>query len=416
MVKISKLENIYSLFALLFFSGALAFESLFAKSEGELGSPVPGYNPLSSLLSLWQHGIFLLALALLVLRWRKTLSAALRNKFIWFLIALIITSYLWSDFPDFTQRRSLALLETTTFGLYLASRYSLKTQLKFTAMALGIAAVLSLLFTLALPGRGIESGVHAGAWRGIFIQKNIFARLMVLSSIVFLVVTPENRKQRYLIWSSFGLSIGLILLTTSKTALALSMILLLMFPLYQAFRWRFTLATPFVLSVVLVVASTVTWVLSNAERIVSSAGRDLTLSGRTIIWSALIDKIQERPWLGYGYMGFWHGIYGQSAYVGKVYGTTYIPPHSHNGFLELALAFGFVGVLFFVLSFISIARRGILSARLTKAKEGLWPLMYLSFLILYNQTESTLVEHNSIFWVLYVSLALSKFIPARQTD
>ncbi|MEC4986865.1 MAG: O-antigen ligase, partial [Oscillatoria sp. PMC 1076.18] len=388
----------------------------FNQSEGELGSPVPTYNPLSPLLSLLQHSIFLVAICLLILRWQTTIRAVLRNKFIWALVGLIVISYNWSEFPDFTQRRSIALFETTIFSLYLGSRYNLKTQLRFIGLAIGVITIINFLFTLALPGHSIENGVHAGAWRGIFIQKNLLARLMVLGLIIFAVITKENRRETYLIWSTFAICILTILLTTSKTALGLSVLLLLLIPLYEAFRWKSNIVIPFVVSVVVGGGTLITWISANAERIVTSAGRDLTLSGRTIIWSALIDKIKERPWLGYGYMGFWHGIYGQSDYVGKVYGTTYIPPHSHNGFFELTIAFGFVGVLFFVLSFLSILRRGVISARLTKTKEGLWPLIYLSFLIFYNQTESTLVEHNSIFWVLYVSLACSKFIPVRQVD
>jgi hypothetical protein len=57
-----------------------------------------------------------------------------------------------------------------------------------------------------------------------------------------------------------------------------------------------------------------------------------------------------------------------------------------------------------------ILRRAIILANYTSQKIGVWPLTYLSFLLFYNQTENTLVEHNSIFWILYVSLALSPFV------
>ncbi|EAW38326.1 O-antigen ligase [Lyngbya sp. PCC 8106] len=401
-------EHLFTICALLFFTRSLDAESLFSASEGEEGV-ILTYNPFSPLLSLMQHGIFLITLFLLFERWKMTIRTVLRGRFVWGLVILILLSFLWSDFPDLTQRRSIAFLETTVFSIYLASRYPLPDQLQLITRALGIALLLNLLFTLAVPGSGIEYGIHAGAWRGLLIQKNLLARLMILGFIVFLVTTPKNKRQFYLKKIFLFLFVALVLLSTSKTALMLLILLFMLYSLYKALRWYSLRAIPFFLSGILTIGCVITFVVSNAERLVSAAGRDLTLSGRTVIWSALFDKIQERPWLGFGYMGFWHGVYGESAYVGKVYGTTYIPPHSHNGFIELVLGFGFVGALLFGLSFLSVVRKSFILIRITETSEGLWPLLYLSFLILYNQTEMTLIEHNSIFWVLYVALALSRF-------
>ena len=347
------------------------------------------------------------------MQWRNIFRVLVRNIFLWGLVTIVMLSFLWSPFPDMTQRRSLAFLETCVFGIYFASRFPLKEQLRILLYALAAVGLFSLLFSLALPGSAIEAGVHAGAWRGPFLQKNLFARVMVLGATVCLAITPENKKERYVIWGASALFITLVFLSTSKTALGLAIFFMLLKQLYKVCWWRGTKAIPFLLTFVLIVGCLMTFVVGNYESLIISAGRDPTLSGRTLIWSALIDKIQERPWLGYGYVGFWAGLDGESAYIAKAYGTTYVPPHSHNGFFELILAFGLCGVFFFGLSFLSIARRAIISARLNQRLEGLWPLIYLSFIVFYNQTESTLVEHNSIFWVIYVSLALSRFIPNR---
>ncbi|NJM97829.1 MAG: O-antigen ligase family protein, partial [Phormidesmis sp. RL_2_1] len=113
-----------------------------------------------------------------------TLTAyRIKNIFFWSLLAVVFTSFLWSDFPDITQRRSLAILETTIFALYFASRFNLKEQLKILAFTGSLFAIISLLFSLAIPAQAIESGIHAGAWRGPLIQKNLFARVLVLFCI-----------------------------------------------------------------------------------------------------------------------------------------------------------------------------------------------------------------------------------------
>lgn len=400
-------QQFFTVVAILFFTRAFELESLFNASEGEV-DPVFIANPLESLISLSQHVIFLISLFLLAIQGKSTLQTIARNKFIWPLILMVLVSFRWSDFPAITQPRSLAFLETCTFGLYLATKYTLKEQLRLLLYALGIVTLFSLLFSVVIPSRAIEMGIHAGDWRGPFRQKNLFARVLVLSTVAALCCTPQHQRERYFLLGILGLSFGLVLMSGSRTALGVAILLVALRQLYQAFRWKATAAIPLFLTIALCL------VCISALGVNLITEGTIDLSGRLTIWSALMDKIQLRPWLGYGYLGFWHGIYGESAYVGKVYGTTYIPPHSHNGFFELILALGLWGVLFFCLSFISTARRALISATFTRSNEGLWPMMYLSFIILYNQTESTLVEHNSIFWVLYVSLALSKFISDRE--
>ena len=408
------LETGFAVITLLFYAELLAFQSLFARSEGDGITlfPEATYSPLTPLLRLWQHGAFLVVLLLLVLRWRRTLVVASKGFFIWGLLLMILTSFLWSDTPDTTQRTSISLLETTLFGLYFAARFSLKEQLKILTICGSIFAVASLLFSLAMPGAAIEAGVHAGAWRGPLIQKNLFARILVLFSLVAYVYRPESLLGKVLRAITLLLSVLLVVLSTSKTAVV---ILLLMLGLVESQRFFYKvfielpmLFIPVICTALLSLMTIIVLGVSNAQAIVDLTGRDLTLSGRTEIWSALVTKISERPLLGYGYQGFWRGIYGESAYIGKVFDNTYLPPHSHNGFFELTLAFGLLGLVLFGLSFLLNARFALMLPVVTASAESLWPLVYLSYLVLYNQTESTLVAHNSIFWALYVALTFSK--------
>ena len=47
------------------------------------------------------------------------------------------------------------------------------------------------------------------------------------------------------------------------------------------------------------------WLLDNASTLLSSIGKDATLTGRVDLWPAVLDKIWQRPWLGYGFSEFW---------------------------------------------------------------------------------------------------------------
>ena len=372
-----------------------------------------GDNPFGKILSLFQHGIFLGVLLLLIQRNQDTLKTLFRGKIIWLLILMVPLSSLWSSVPAVTQPRSLAFIETCTFGLYFASRYNLREQLRLIAWALGIASIISLLYTIALPGHAIENGIHAGAWRGPFIQKNIFSRLLTLSCLVYLCVKPATNFQKILVKAALFLSFGLIILTNSKTALMVIILLVTVWLILRSLRFNDLLAVPLVLSLFLLVSTAGMAIWVNAESILGSIGKDLTLSGRTTIWAGLIEQIKLRPWHGYGYLGFWSNTESRSL-ISKIYGTTYNPPHSHNGYIELAIGFGIIGTILFTLTFLALTRRAAILTRMNSSREGLWPLLFLAYLLFYNFSEPTLIEHNSIFWIIYLSLALSKFLDMPQ--
>jgi len=135
-------------------------------------------------------------------------------------------------------------------------------------------------------------------------------------------------------------------------------------------------------------------------------GRDATMSGRMEIWSAVLPKIMVHPWLGYGYSSFWLGMGGQaSADLWSILGWPV--PHSHNGFLDLTEELGIVGLCLFLTGLIVSFRRGLLWARTRTEMIALWPLAYISFMILFNLTESSILRQDNLFWVLYIATSVS---------
>lgn len=388
-------EKGFTIFALLFFSGSMY-----------IVAPVEDISQSSPGLLVLQSGIQAFSLLLIIARWKSVFMTAIKGKLIWLLVGIALVSFLWSDVPELSLRRSLVLLGTTWFGLYLAARYTLKEQLHLLAWALGIAAVLSVVVALAFPSIGLMGKGFSGAWRGIFAHKNPLGRIMDLSALVFLLLAISTHRYRSLLmWVGFGLSVSLILLSTSKTALALLLTLLLLLPLYRALRWNYSLAVPFFITFICVSGGVAILLIGNLEKILGSMGRDLTLTGRTVLWAAVLGKIWQRPWLGYGYVAFWRGREGESADVWTA--TAWTPGHSHNGFLDLSLDLGLLGLLAFLLSWLTTYLRAVTWVRLTKTAEWLWTPMYLTFLVLCNLTESAILVPNAIFWVLYVAVTLS---------
>lgn len=403
-------EKVFVVLSLLFYSGAL------------LGH-LPVDHPISRIIPALFFVIQAVTILLMIAQWKKVVRIIIREKLLWVLMSIALASVFYSDMPTLTLYREdgigglglgvLPLVQVTLFGVYFGTRYSLNKQLQLLAWMCGIAALLSIVLGLALPTYGVmgagnilssQDKVHAGAWQGVYIHKNTLGTTMTLSALVFFLFTTTSKKYRWVKWAGFSLSVGLILLSTSKASLVMLLTIVILFPLYRALRWNYTLAVPFFITVLLVAGSVATLFLGNAETILGSLGRDTTLTGRTTIWPAVLDKIWERPWLGYGYDTFWQGWEGESADVWSA--EPIQVPHAHNGFLDLGLDVGLLGLSVFALSFITSWLRAVAWVRLTKNAEGLWPLGYLTFMILSNICESSLMRENT-FWLLYVAITLS---------
>jgi len=400
------LEKVFVVSALFLFSGGLL--TLVRQMSGAISDPSQT-DPVSQAVFLLVYGIT----ACLTVIWRKRFAHVVtRDGLLWLLIGIALLSVLWSAAPEVTLRRSIALIGTTLLGVYMAMRFDLREQLRLVAWALGTGALLSLLFALALPAYGVasveslpsESSEAAQGWRGVYQCKNCLGLPMALGALVFMLLGLSEHRYRWISWAGFSLSVILLLLSNSKTSLVVFTCVLLLLPLYRGLRWPYSIAVPFLISGVLLLGSAALWGLANEGTVLGLLNRDVTLTGRTDVWSAVLDMIWERPWLGYGYEAFWQGWEGPSAYVSIVVG--FAPSHAHNGLLNLWLNLGLLGVVAFALGFLRTSVRAVQWARLGKVG-GVWPLAYLTYLLLYSVTEVTILTRNSITWVLYVTVVLS---------
>jgi exopolysaccharide production protein ExoQ len=256
----------------------------------------------------------------------------------------------------------------------------------------------------------------------VMTHKNIFGRLMVLSNMVFLFVAlgkpispVSNPSWRWLAWVCYGLSVALIILSTSKTALISFIILTIILLLYRTWRLNYSQLIPLTIAVILVLGSAAILVFDNINVITGAVGRDLTLTGRTDIWQVMLDKLADRPLTGYGFNAFWRDW--DSPVTADVWRTlAWECPYGHNGFMDLLVELGAIALIAFIVSYITALIQGVNLLLSTRNIEGIWHLMFLTFLLIYNISESTLVTTNSIFWILYVSTVFSLAAKSQPSD
>jgi exopolysaccharide production protein ExoQ len=350
---------------------------------------------------------YIAILAVTLPRLYVVLAGALRAPMVVFLSVLCVFSVLWSVAPQDTARRCLAIVLSTWFGLYLGARFRQAQYLRLLAVALGVVALSSLAFAL-WPGWHLGvvplSDEMAGSWRGIYMHKNSLGRHMGLALLVLAAIVPRHQFGRAYIWLAFLLVGTLLVLSRSATALFASLMAAATYAIIVVVRLRSNhraiLALVMVCAIPLAIA-----VCFNLDSIFRLFGRDATLSGRTNVWDLVWEFIQNRYWFGYGYQAFWVDPDGPATQLWQE--LKWNAPEAHNGFLEIWLGLGMIGLIAIALS---LATNFILAGRAARSLDreaGYWSVLYIVFFICYNFSESLILEKTDIFWVLYVAIAVS---------
>lgn len=344
-------------------------------------------------------------------RWKQLVWIATRDKLLLLLLGIALVSVLWSEAPKITLAHTITLITSSLFGAYLVARYSLKEQLQLLAWMYGIAVLLSLFFTLVFP----QYGVSAAGWQGVYQQSNILARHMYLGFIVFYLTVSDKQRYRWVAWSGIGIAVALLLGTRSATGIVTLLTTVFLLPLYKALRWNDTITIPLYIIVILITGGASTWFLDNLEGIFAILGKDPTFTGRVPLWDAVFNQmIPKHFWLGYGYDGFWTGSSATTGYIYQIF--AWQPSNAHNLYLDIWLSLGLLGLTVFVLGFLMCCLRAAAYARSTKTGEGLWPLLYLTFIFLYSPVQSIIPGSNNIFWIIYVAVTLSTHIRPDQAS
>jgi exopolysaccharide production protein ExoQ len=402
--KLEIAEWIFTVLSIVIYSGG-PLPLILSQGHGEgMIDLTPDPTDYSKLVALFFIN-YVVSFSLLVLRWKTSLYVVKKEWTIWLLIGIAAASVLWSFMPKLTPNRSISLIGTTMFGFYIATRYTIRDQLKLLSWSFAAIIVLSFLMAIFIPEYGTMSyGIHAGSWRGIYTHKNWLGRIMTIGAMVFSILAMD-RKQQWWYWIGLGGTFCLIVLSKSSGSLINFFTIFSIVPIYAVFRWRPLIMMPMIAGIVTIGSSLMLWFNENSTVLLGSIGKDATLTGRTDMWPYIIDMIAKQPWLGYGYNGFWNDWDSPGAAIW--YAAKWKAPNAHNGVLDLLLQLGLLGLIVFTIGYGLCLVRGIIWLRIDRSWLSFWPILYLTQLTLSNVSESFLLSFNDLFWVLYVSVAFS---------
>jgi O-antigen ligase len=342
---------------------------------------------------------------LLLRNFQSPFASVKRNWILLALLGLATTSILWSDVPVLSMLRCVALYGTTVISLYFSRRYGTPEFLILCAWALAIAGCCSVLMVIFVPRYGIGTGEFQGDWLGIYGQKNNLGAAMsvgfLVSILLYRFIRP--RRYRYLLLSVFTLA--LVFLSDSTTSLVICVALPLVLWMTRMVLVPSSRRKYLRIGIAVLATGIASGVAFNFEWVTNAIGRDPTLTGRTVLWGLVYEAIQERPLLGYGYEAFWQDGNGLAGDIWKNIGLNLF--YSHDGFLEVWLGLGLVGLMVFTACLVSLVVRSLHLVRKRFCLNTVWPWLFLSYMILSNLTEVSYMKSNTLPWILFSILVLS---------
>lgn len=317
------------------------------------------------------------------------------NPFFCLYSLIVLFSSFLSDTPAYTVRASLIFLATNALFIYIGKQYSFKD-----LFSILVWVHLELLLM------SVFRGNHGGAWTGVFGHKNTFGLTMAIVPILMYLQSVRIPKYKWLFLGLAALAVFCVQKSSSGMG---KLLLILLFSLLGFLRFikrlppRLAFAC---MGVFLAIGISLLILISeNAEYIiVDKLGKDMTLTGRTYLWSLVVPAINRHPWVGYGYQGFWQpwrGLENPANIIRHPKFGDFIPMHSQNGFLDIALNVGWVGLTLFILSLLTNIYYGVRHLTRSRGPESVLPLVVLTWVVMSNITE---VGINAIAssWIFYV--------------
>lgn len=336
----------------------------------------------------------LLAAAIVVLLCRgRRVSAILRMNWpILLFFSYCVVSTLWSDYPDVAFKRWMKALGDLVMVLIVLTDHDRSAAIKRLLARVGFLLVpLSVLFIEYYPHLGQVYSPEEGisVYTGVTMNKNTLGRLCLvigLASAWRLVSLFRDNFHRIRHWVAHGAVLAMVLwllwmansaTSTASFLLGLAVIVFVSLPGKRR-RARVLLLIGGMASIALLV-----FVLPDVYAfVVQALGRSTTLTGRTKLWDALL-SMHTNPWIGTGFTSFWLG--GRLEKIWSLYGWQ--PNEAHNGYLEIYLNLGWIGLTMLAL-FLAAGYRNVVATLRRDPEAGSLRLGFFVVALAYNFTES----------------------------
>ena len=326
-----------------------------------------------------------------------------------FFFAWACLSVTWADDLLLTVKRVVILLLLFLASLAIARQFSAEEILEFAFFSSGSILILGFVSTVSI---GRFHPLEASYRFGGIMHPNDQAQccsILLLSSLA-LAGTKKGRLLGYYLVTAVALSF--LVLTKSRTAFASALLAWLVYGSIRLSRMQITACL-----LLLICAAGLVYLFQGDDllsgmrtalflgRMDESSG---TLNSRLPLWQECAGYFWEAPVLGYGYNSFWTAHHYSSIGASQEWGMG----SAHNGYLDLALGVGSVGLISFVSILIVATRRAVIWAFSSRSAFYAFAAAFLVDFSLNNFLESIILFPNIIILLLYILLAKVGFAHA----
>ena len=358
------------------------------------------------------------ALALWIRRVEASWWRERANQFLFAFLGWLGLSVFWSTFARYSFPEFVSLLLTTSFGMYLATSYSLRQfwWLVATAMTLGVG--LSWIAVMRLWDGAVD--FQEDYWVGIYYNRNSLAPVSAVALIgtsALFITARRSDSRNWLARVFFATTLGVVVASiaaielwqsdsrTSPLALLIALITcLLWLATRRLTRDSLGLIASHKSSTLLTLGLVALTIFAGIRFELGVGGLDesrTAFNQRGGIWSISWSGVLEKPLHGWGWMAAWHTpafLISDDRPSWKAWGMEW----SHNGYLDLLLGAGLPAALLFAFSVAAY------SERISKASnfDGFSRLSIVTFVLVAATQESFFIGSHFLWALLVASLAI----------
>ena len=325
-------------------------------------------------------------------------------------------SALWAEDPALVARRIVVFLCVGFAAWAVARSWTLTDILAFTVISCMVVLCVSTGLEI------IRGQFHPfdGEFRlmGLTHPNNHAQECAaaIFCSIAAIRLIPEHK--RFYTLTAIA-AFGFMVLTRSRTSFLAVLVALGFGALYIMPKRRVFGIGLVVASVVLIISVYGPDVIDSAKHMLlfgrqESAADVGTLTGRTELWSELMTYVAAHPILGYGFEGFWGPVHTASVSLS----LGWVVPHAHNGYIEMLLDLGVVGLAVFVWALFAGVFHAQRQLRTTPGNtEALFSITLLVWVIVGMVSEKVFPQTHYASFLTMVVLAreaITSPVPAAQ--
>lgn len=369
-----------------------------------LGGSEMGGNSLagSTTDAMFYFALILLSFIVCIRRgvnWPELVS---NNKALFLFYGYFLVSVLWSEHGFSAFKRLFKDFGNVIVLLVILTEKNPREAIKSLFIRLGYVFIpLSYLFVRYFPEIGRRYNIHSGVMEavGVATQKNSLGAMIMICGLVLIFDLvdrpgePEVKLGRLdlaLRWGVLLLGFYLLQLCDSKTSmvcLVLGGVVLFCSKVPLVERNLSLIARCLIGSVLAFIA--LDYLFGIKETVLHALGRNATLTGRTEVWQYLLN-LHTDPMIGMGYCTIWDSHFRANFPI-------WMADSAHNGYLEIYLDGGWIGVGFLLLLLAVVYVQA--SRRLADGdRYSVLRFVIIFLTILYNISESVFARLSPVWF------------------